>query len=402
MTLNLMINEFNKAVPGFGNEPRFFVGTTEVDPTALVPGQPYSVYPKKINRPTENRAQLGGPAQPPRIEGPLIDIQWKISDLSGNQLCLPGNSRVPEEISLLQLFKIFVLPKYHLQGIQIMWGNHYRGGDILEIGKITTLEDGDLVGIVVDQGKAPQATQIEVEYMVGPEKHKVYVDRSTTIEQLTQRLNFAHRGRGVHAIASEGLIIAPEDPVEDWIQRTAGIPLKAVLPKTVQVVVDFRGVEKHFTVQDTVSEEDFKALVEDFLRIGSRINIAVIPLGLDRWEIRPSFTYWVAETRQMEISITDTAHGKTKLKVPGNATLESTCEIFKSKWNTPDWDEVSIKRADDAPFWVEEKGEYVVTVRYNPDKDPRKVCTIKVVTSVEHQIFLIENYRAPADDPAVI
>jgi hypothetical protein len=76
-------------------------------------------------------------------------------------------------------------------------------------------------------------------------------------------------------------------------------------PKTVQVVVDFRGAERHFTVQDTASEEDFKALVKAFLGMGSRIHVSVTPLGLDRWEIRPGFTYWVAETRQMEIDITD-------------------------------------------------------------------------------------------------
>jgi hypothetical protein len=167
--------------------------------------------------------------------------------------------------------------------------------------------------------------------MVGSEKHKIYVDRSTTSEQLTQRLSFAHKGRGIHAIASEGIPIAPEDPVEDWLQRTAGIPVTAVLPKTVQVVVDFRGAERHFTVQDTVSEEDFKALVRQFLGIGQRIHISVTPLGLDRWEIRAGFTYWVAETRQMEINITDTAHRKSKLKIPGNSTLESTCETFRDK-----------------------------------------------------------------------
>jgi hypothetical protein len=51
-------------------------------------------------------------------------------------------------------------------------------------------------------------------------------------------------------------------------------------------VVDFRGVEKHFLVQDTVTEEDFKALVKNFLGIGSRTHIAVMPLGLVSWEIR--------------------------------------------------------------------------------------------------------------------
>jgi hypothetical protein len=167
-----MIREFNRAVPGFGNEARFFVGTEETDPASLIPGQPYSVYSKKFKRPNENRAKPAGAAQPSRIEGPLINIQWKVSNVAGDQLCLPGNSKVPEEISLIQLFKIFIYPKYRIQGIQIMWGNHYRGGDILEIGKVTTLQEGDLVEIIVDQGTAPQATQIEVEYEIGSEKFK--------------------------------------------------------------------------------------------------------------------------------------------------------------------------------------------------------------------------------------
>jgi hypothetical protein len=31
-----------------------------------------------------------------------------------------------------------------------MWGNHYRGGDIFEIGRVTSLEEGDLVEIIID------------------------------------------------------------------------------------------------------------------------------------------------------------------------------------------------------------------------------------------------------------
>jgi hypothetical protein len=282
ITMDRMIAEFNRTVPGFGNEPRFFVGTTEVDPTDLVPGQPYSVYPRKIKRPNETRAILGGGAQPSRIEGPLINVQWKVVDGAKNTLCLPGNSQVPEEISLLQLFKIFICPRYRIQGIQIIWGDHYRGADIIEHGKVTTLEEGDLVEIIVDQGTAPQPTQIEVDYEVGSERHKIYVDRTATIEQLKQRISYIHKGRGIHAIASEGIVIADEDPVEDWLQRSLGIPFTAILPKTVQVVVDFRGTEKHFTVQDTATEEDFKALVRNVLGIGQKVHIAVMPLGLDR------------------------------------------------------------------------------------------------------------------------
>jgi hypothetical protein len=324
MTLNALIAEFNRAVPGFGDDPRFFVGTTEIDPTALIPGQPYSVYPKKIARPTESRAQLGGPIQPPRLEGPLINIQWKVSDINGAQLCPPGNCTVPEEISLLQLFKTFVLSRYRIQGIQILWGNHYRAGSIFEISKVTSLEQGDLVEIIVDQGIAPQATQIEVKYVVGSEEFTTYVNRSTTIEQLTQRLAYAHKGKGIHAIASEGFTIAPEDSVEDWLQRTADIPLTAVLPKTVQVIIEFRGVEKHLAVQDTASETDFKALVRHFVGLGQKVPITVIPLGLDKWEVRPGFKYWVAENRQMEINLTDTSAVRFKLKIAQAALITCT------------------------------------------------------------------------------
>jgi hypothetical protein len=183
------------------------------------------VYPKTIKRPNENRANPAGAIKMARIEGPMVEIQWKVSDVSGNQLCLPGNSKVPEEISLLQLF---ILPKFRIQGIQISWGNHYRVGDILEIGRVSSLETGDLVEIIVDQGTAPTVTQVEVEYQIGSEKFKIYVERTMTIEQLKQRLNYIHKGRRITAIASEGSPIHEDDPVEDWIQRTAGIPLTAV------------------------------------------------------------------------------------------------------------------------------------------------------------------------------
>jgi hypothetical protein len=51
VSMDRMIAELNQAVPGLGNEVRFFVGTIEIDSTALVSGTPYSVYPRKIKRP---------------------------------------------------------------------------------------------------------------------------------------------------------------------------------------------------------------------------------------------------------------------------------------------------------------------------------------------------------------
>jgi hypothetical protein len=71
-------------------------------------------------------------------------------------------------------------------------------------------------------------------------------------------------------------------------------------------------------------------------------------------------------------------------------------------WNKPVWEDITIRRADDAPFWIEDKGKYLVEIMYNPEKDTRPVCTIKVVCSKENQVFLIENYRVNEDDPAAI
>jgi hypothetical protein len=139
ITMSQMIAEFNRAVPEFGNEARFFVSKDEVDPTELRPGQAYSVYPKKIKRPLETRAMLGGPIQPARIEAPMIHIQWSVLDVNNKPLCPPGNFSVPEEISLPQLFKTFVLARYRIQGIQITWGNHFRAGLSMKLAKLPIL-----------------------------------------------------------------------------------------------------------------------------------------------------------------------------------------------------------------------------------------------------------------------
>jgi hypothetical protein len=348
VTMNLMIAEFNRAVPGIGNEVRFYVGTAEVEAALLVPGQPYSVYPKKIKRPSDVKAPIAGPIQPPRLEGQLVNIQLAVADTARNPLCQPGHSLVPEEIGLLQLFKTCVLTKYRIPGIQVMWGDHIREGSIIETGKVTTLDEADFVEIIVDQAPLPQSNQVEVDYMVGTESYKITVRRGTTVEQLRDRLNLVHKGRGITAIMSEGCQIANEDSVEEWLQRSKGIPLEAVVPKKVQVVFDFKTTQKHFTIHETATEEEFKALVKPFLSLNPRVQISVIPLGLDDWEIRAGFTYWVAESRQMSITVYDTAHKKTTLKLPGNATLNDACELYRTKWHLPTWDTITITRPDNA------------------------------------------------------
>jgi hypothetical protein len=97
------LDEFNRVVPGIGREVRYFVPDQEVEPLALVPGQPYSVYPKQFRRSGEERATVADPVQPVRFEGPMMNIQWAVLDVDRNQIGLSGNGKVPAEITLLQL-----------------------------------------------------------------------------------------------------------------------------------------------------------------------------------------------------------------------------------------------------------------------------------------------------------
>jgi hypothetical protein len=153
--MDLMLAEFNRAFLGIGSQVRFFVSPTEVTVSDLVPGQPYSVFPMKLKRTSETRATVADATQPPRVEGPFTNIQWVIKDTTGNQICAPGNTLVPEEISLLQLFKACVLSIHRIPAVQIMWGDHYRGPNVIESGRVTTLEEHDLVEIIVDDGSLP-------------------------------------------------------------------------------------------------------------------------------------------------------------------------------------------------------------------------------------------------------
>jgi hypothetical protein len=127
----------------------------------------------------------------------------------------------------------------------------------------------------------------------------------------------------------------------------------------VQVIIEFRGQQKHMAVQDTASKKDFEALVRQLVGLGQRIQITVIPLGLDDFEVRAGFVYWVAESRQMTINVSDAPTSRVKLQLAGDSSLEETCELYRQKTNKPIWDDITIKRADDAPFWIEDKGDHI-------------------------------------------
>jgi hypothetical protein len=62
---------------------------------------------------------------------------------------VPTSSSVPEEVSLLQLWKKCIASRYGIPVKRISWGKHYRGGLEIEEGVVTTLEEADLVEVIV-------------------------------------------------------------------------------------------------------------------------------------------------------------------------------------------------------------------------------------------------------------
>jgi hypothetical protein len=87
-----------------GNEVRFFVHNTEVLESELKAGQQYSIYPRKFERESDQSVQTREKCPPLRTEGPMINLQWVLLSESGASLLMPASVKVPEEISLGQLW----------------------------------------------------------------------------------------------------------------------------------------------------------------------------------------------------------------------------------------------------------------------------------------------------------
>jgi hypothetical protein len=115
-----------------------------------------------------------------------------------------------------------------------MWGDHLRGPNIIESGRVSSLEEHDLVEIVVDNGSLPPAipvvSQFDVSYMLGTERFTKPVKKGTTVEEFKESLKFIHRRSQIAAVANhEGHIIAEEDDLEAWLSRSTGKPFR-ILP----------------------------------------------------------------------------------------------------------------------------------------------------------------------------
>jgi hypothetical protein len=104
-----------------------------------------------------------------------------------------------------------------------MWGNHYRAGTIVEAGKGMTLEEMDMVEVLVDDGRPKTQTHVDVKYTVGSETFSTRVKNGTTIAQFGEALSYSHQGKQILGIAFEGVEIDQTDAVDDWLRRSCAV-----------------------------------------------------------------------------------------------------------------------------------------------------------------------------------
>jgi hypothetical protein len=278
-----------------------------------------------------------------------------------------------------------------------MCGNHYREGNIIETGKVTSLRDADLVEVIVYDGKKKPQTHVGVNYTVGDQTFKTRVKRTATIAEFRESISYAHKGKPVLGIALGGNESAQEDSVEDWFTRSLNTPFQAVLSKMVQVILGWRGQELHMAARESWTLKGFKKEVKK--RLPYKGHLRIEPQGLSAWEVRAGFPHVVMETRKMNNTLRDNSGRAHRIQMEGDKSLLDLEGMIRDAWELEPWIKVTVKMADDKLFWVEEKAEYTVVTQYDPSLDLRP--EISVRTDLADISFIVDNYRT-SGDPGVM
>jgi hypothetical protein len=153
-------------------------------------------------------------------------------------------------------------------------------------------------------------------------------------------------------------------------------------------------------ISESISEKDFRKAVRKHLSLAPKTKITVVPLGYDSWKIRAGHTYAVMEARQMKITLHDAKGQKKTVQTTGDTSLGDLYDQLRRERNLAPWTRIIVERADQQPFWVEDKGNYAVVTQYDPDLDTRPIVEIRV--HLLDRSFIVENYRVENDDPLAI
>jgi hypothetical protein len=119
-----------------------------------------------------------------------------------------------------------------------------------------------------------------------PGTYSTRVKKGTTIGDLKEFLTSTHRGKQILGIAFEDIENDQADGVEEWMGRSLNHPLQVMIPKTVRVILEFRGQQTHMAVSDRISEKDFKNEAKKRLSIPKLTHTTIAAVGLDAWSVR--------------------------------------------------------------------------------------------------------------------
>jgi hypothetical protein len=85
------------------------------------------------------------------------------------------------------------------------------------------------------------------------------------------------------------------------------------------------------------------------------------------------------------------------ITLPGTAEIEDMKELSRRQWNLEPWVDITIKRKDDKPFFLQDKAKYSVITQYDPNRDPR--LEIKLRIDPSDRSYVINKLRIE-NDPA--
>jgi hypothetical protein len=66
-------------------------------------------------------------------------------------LILTSRAIVPEEITILQFWRLIIASRYPVPAECVVWGKHCREGVVVETGKVTRLAQADSVEVIIEE-----------------------------------------------------------------------------------------------------------------------------------------------------------------------------------------------------------------------------------------------------------
>jgi hypothetical protein len=235
---------------------------------------------------------------------------------------------------LIQFRKYIIAQHYPVPAKRVAWGNHYREGRSIEIGKGASLSEADSVEIIIEEQKK-KSSQQEISCTIGdqPQLYTINVRRTLAIGELRERIASAHKGCPIAAVAYAGAEIDDGNPLEDWLVRTNVAPFQIVTGKLMQVILGWRETEVHMAARATWIEKEFAEAAKQHLHCTGRILAE--RQGLSTWEIRAGFLYAVLETKRMDINLHDTEWKIHKIQIEGDRSIQDLQDYVRARYHVP-------------------------------------------------------------------